>query len=129
MSADKPMPHLAQTQASPINEVFVQSVTRRLAQAIAQSEAAHPSSNSEEFGALLANTLADLALQDLLELEQLSGIDLLQRLSALQALDQGEVTSKQAQWLGAFEERAIDLSDCDDAQEGLAIEPHPRGQA
>lgn len=120
MSADKPMPHLVHIQTAPTNEVFVQGVTRRLAQAIEQSEAAHPSADSHEFNALLADTLTDLALQDVLELEQLSGVDFLQRLSALQALGQGEVTAKQAQWLGAFEERAIGLSDCDEAR-GLEL--------
>lgn len=98
------------------DDSVMRAVADRLAAAIEQREATQPSANPHDFRVALANTLTDLALEDLTRLEQLSGVALLQRLSALHAMEHGEVSQEQAQWLGAFEEHAIDQTDCDEME-------------
>lgn len=84
----------------------------QLAHAIEQRESKTPSLSGHAFRVGLVQTLQDLAFDDLILLEQLSGVALIDRLIAMRATHGGEFSLEQAHLLGAFEESAISQEDC-----------------
>jgi hypothetical protein len=84
----------------------------QLANAIEQRESLIPSLSGHAFRVGLAQTLQDLAFDDLVLLERLSGVALIDRLVAMQATHGGDFNVEQANLLGAFTEVAISQEDC-----------------
>lgn len=88
-----------------------------LAQALTVQEAIRPATNALEFQHNLSQVIERLAHEELALIENMTGMDLLEKLAAAQAGEAIEFTPAQAQGLGAFSEDAIGDGDLDGADE------------
>lgn len=99
-----------------------EAATKKLAQALAEQEAVRPATNASEFQHNLSLVIERLAHEELALIENMTGMDLLEKLAAAQAGEVVDFTPAQAQALGAFAEDAIGDDDLDmaksPAQEG-----------
>lgn len=89
------------------------SATQKLAHALAAQEAIRPATNALEFQYNLSQVIERLAHEELTLIENMTGLDLLEKLAAAQAGQGVQFTPEQAQQLGAFEENAIGDDDLD----------------
>lgn len=89
------------------------SATQKLAQALAAQEAIRPATNALEFQHNLSQVIERLAHEELALIENMTGMDLLEKLAAAQAGQAVEFTPDQAHQLGAFAENAIGDDDLD----------------
>lgn len=89
------------------------AATQKLAQALAAQEAIRPATNALEFQHNLSQVIERLAHEELALIENMTGMDLLDKLAAAQSGDTAEFTPAQAAQLGAFEEDAIGDDDLD----------------
>jgi hypothetical protein len=89
------------------------AATQKLAQALAAQEAIRPATNALEFQHNLSQVIERLAYEELALIENMTGMDLLEKLAAAQAGEAIDFTPAQAQSLGAFEEDAIGDDDLD----------------
>ena len=89
------------------------SATQKLAQALAAQQAIRPAANALEFQRNLSHVIEQLALEELTLIENMTGLDLLEKLAAAQSGEPVEFTPAQAEQLGAFKEDAIGDDDLD----------------
>ncbi|MBD8051073.1 hypothetical protein [Limnohabitans radicicola] len=87
--------------------------TQKLAQALAQQEAIRPATNASEFQLNLSLVIDRLAHEELALIENMTGMELLEKLAAAQAGEPVDFTPAQAHALGAFPEDAISDGDLD----------------
>lgn len=90
-----------------------QAATLKLAQALAEQEAVRPATNASEFQHNLSLVIERLAHEELALIENMTGMDLLEKLAAAQAGEAVDFTPAQALALGAFAEDAISDADLD----------------
>ncbi len=83
------------------------AATQKLAQALAAQEAIRPATNALEFQHNLSQVIERLAHEELALIENMTGMDLLEKLAAAQSGEPVEFTPAQAEQLGAFKEDAI----------------------
>lgn len=89
------------------------SATQKLAHALAAQEAIRPATSALEFQHNLSQVIERLAHEELALIENMTDMDLLDKLAAAQSGDTVEFTPAQAEQLGAFEEDAIGDDDLD----------------
>jgi PleD family two-component response regulator len=84
------------------------SATQKLAQALAAQQAVRPSSSTAEFQQNLSQVIQQLAHEEMVLIESMTGMDLLDKLQAAESGQTVLFTSDQAQQAGAFVEDALD---------------------
>jgi hypothetical protein len=83
------------------------TATQKLAQALAEQQTIRPATNALEFQRNLSHVIEQLAHEELTLIENMTGMDLLEKLAAAQSGEPVEFTPAQAEQLGAFKEDAI----------------------
>jgi PleD family two-component response regulator len=91
------------------------SATQKLAQALAAQQAVRPSSSTAEFQQNLSQVIQQLAHEEMVLIESMTGMDLLDKLQAAESGKTMLLTSDQAQQAGAFVEDALDDQAASDA--------------
>jgi len=103
------------------------SATHKLAKALAAQQAANPASNALEFQQNLGHAIAQLAHEELVLIEQMTGMALLEKLILAQTDPSVTFTHAQARQAGAFLEEALDDQTASDGSAEMNQDQDPQG--
>lgn len=103
------------------------SATQKLAQALAAQQAVRPASSAAEFQRDLSQVIQQLAHEEMVLIETMTGVDLLEKLSAAQNGQPVGFTAAQARQAGAFVEDALDDQAASDGMAEMRQDQDPQG--